>query len=88
MSDWARQETAEGFTQILFGGDRPLAGASTRARRQRSSRGPMRRAAYAWRRPRLRQAYARSDHAYQGRTWRGSSCTAFISVGGLSGQQA
>jgi nicotinamidase-related amidase len=31
--DWARQETAEGFTQILFGGDRPLAGlaASLRA---------------------------------------------------------
>ncbi len=27
--DWARQETAEDFTQILFGGDRPLAGAST-----------------------------------------------------------
>ena len=27
--DWARQETAEGFTQILFGGERPLAGAST-----------------------------------------------------------
>jgi nicotinamidase-related amidase len=26
--DWARQETAEGFTQILFGGDQPLAGAS------------------------------------------------------------
>jgi len=25
--DWARQETAEGFTQILFGGDSPLAGA-------------------------------------------------------------
>jgi hypothetical protein len=25
--DWARQETTEGFTQILFGGDRPLAGA-------------------------------------------------------------
>jgi nicotinamidase-related amidase len=25
--DWARQETAEGFTQSLFGGDRPLAGA-------------------------------------------------------------
>jgi nicotinamidase-related amidase len=25
--DWARQATAEGFTQILFGGDRPLAGA-------------------------------------------------------------
>jgi nicotinamidase-related amidase len=25
--DWACQETAEGFTQILFGGDRPLAGA-------------------------------------------------------------
>jgi nicotinamidase-related amidase len=25
--DWARQETVEGFTQILFGGDRPLAGA-------------------------------------------------------------
>ncbi len=24
--DWARQETAEGFAQILFGGDRPLAG--------------------------------------------------------------
>jgi nicotinamidase-related amidase len=24
--DWARQETAEGFTQILFGGDRTLAG--------------------------------------------------------------
>jgi hypothetical protein len=23
--DWARQETAEGFAQILFGGDRPLA---------------------------------------------------------------
>ena len=28
--DWGRQETAEGFTQILSGGDRPLAGASTR----------------------------------------------------------
>jgi nicotinamidase-related amidase len=27
--DWAHQETAEGFTQILFGGDRPLAGASS-----------------------------------------------------------
>ena len=27
--DWARQETAEGFTQILFGGPGPLAGAST-----------------------------------------------------------
>jgi len=27
--DWGRQETAEGFTQILFGGERPLAGAST-----------------------------------------------------------
>jgi nicotinamidase-related amidase len=27
--DWARRETAEGFTQILFGGERPLAGAST-----------------------------------------------------------
>jgi len=27
--DWSRQETAEGFTQILFGGERPLAGAST-----------------------------------------------------------
>jgi nicotinamidase-related amidase len=26
--DWGRQETAEGFTQILFGGERPLAGAS------------------------------------------------------------
>jgi nicotinamidase-related amidase len=25
--DWARRETAEDFTQILFGGDRPLAGA-------------------------------------------------------------
>ena len=25
----SRQETAEGFTQLLFGGDRPLAGAST-----------------------------------------------------------
>jgi nicotinamidase-related amidase len=25
--DWARQETAEGFTHILFGGDRSLAGA-------------------------------------------------------------
>jgi nicotinamidase-related amidase len=25
--DWARQETAEGFAQILFGGDRALAGA-------------------------------------------------------------
>jgi hypothetical protein len=24
--DWARQETAEGFTQILFGGDRPWPG--------------------------------------------------------------
>ena len=24
---WARQETADGFTQILFGGDRALAGA-------------------------------------------------------------
>jgi nicotinamidase-related amidase len=24
--DWARQETAAGFTKILFGGDRPLAG--------------------------------------------------------------
>jgi nicotinamidase-related amidase len=28
--DWARQETAPGFTQILFGGDRPLAGASNK----------------------------------------------------------
>jgi len=27
--DWARQDTAEGFTQILFDGERPLAGAST-----------------------------------------------------------
>ena len=27
--DWGRQETAEGFTQILFGGERPLAGAGT-----------------------------------------------------------
>jgi nicotinamidase-related amidase len=27
--DWGRQETAEGFSQILFGGERPLAGAST-----------------------------------------------------------
>jgi nicotinamidase-related amidase len=27
--DWARQETAEGFAQILFGGDRPLAGAGS-----------------------------------------------------------
>ena len=27
--DWARRETAEGFTQVLFGGERPLAGAST-----------------------------------------------------------
>ena len=27
QQDWARQETAEGFTQILFGGNRPLAGA-------------------------------------------------------------
>ena len=27
--DWSRQETAEGFTQILFGGERPLAGAGT-----------------------------------------------------------
>jgi nicotinamidase-related amidase len=27
--DWARQETVEDFTQILFGADRPLAGAST-----------------------------------------------------------
>jgi hypothetical protein len=26
QGDWARQETVEGFTQILFGGDRPLAG--------------------------------------------------------------
>jgi nicotinamidase-related amidase len=25
--DWAREETADGFTRILFGGDRPLAGA-------------------------------------------------------------
>jgi Isochorismatase family len=25
--DWARQKTAEGFAQILFGGDRPPAGA-------------------------------------------------------------
>jgi hypothetical protein len=25
--DWARAETADGFAQILFGGDRPLAGA-------------------------------------------------------------
>jgi hypothetical protein len=24
--DWARRETAGGFTQILFGGERPLAG--------------------------------------------------------------
>jgi len=29
--DWARQETAEGFTQILFGGDSPLAGAGSGA---------------------------------------------------------
>ena len=29
--DWERQETAEGFTQILFGGDRPLAGAGHEA---------------------------------------------------------
>src|ERR1700756_2286568 len=29
--DWARKETVEGFTRILFGGDRPLAGASTGA---------------------------------------------------------
>jgi nicotinamidase-related amidase len=27
--DWARQDTADGFAQILFRGDRPLAGAST-----------------------------------------------------------
>jgi hypothetical protein len=27
--DWGRQGTAAGFTQILFGGERPLAGAST-----------------------------------------------------------
>ena len=27
--DWARRETAEGFTQVLFGGERPLAGEST-----------------------------------------------------------
>ncbi len=27
--DWGRPDIAEGFTQILFGGDRPLAGAST-----------------------------------------------------------
>lgn len=27
--DWARAETAGGFAQILFGGERPLAGAST-----------------------------------------------------------
>jgi nicotinamidase-related amidase len=27
--DWDRQETAGGFTQILFGGERPLAGART-----------------------------------------------------------
>ena len=27
--DWSRQETAEGFTQMLFGGERPLAGEST-----------------------------------------------------------
>jgi hypothetical protein len=27
--DWSRQETADGFTQILFGGEQPLAGAST-----------------------------------------------------------
>jgi len=26
QQDWARQETAEGFTQILFGGDRPRPG--------------------------------------------------------------
>jgi hypothetical protein len=26
--DWGRQDTAAGFTQILFGGDRPLAGAN------------------------------------------------------------
>ena len=84
-----RQETAEGFTQILFGGERPLAGGEHRARRQRSSRGPMSRAAdAAWRRPQPRQAYARSDHAYQARTWRGSSCTALIPMGGLSGRQA
>jgi len=29
--DWDRQETVEGFTQILFGGKQPLAGASTEA---------------------------------------------------------
>jgi nicotinamidase-related amidase len=27
--DWDRQETAGGFTQVLFGGERPLAGART-----------------------------------------------------------
>jgi hypothetical protein len=27
--DWSRQETVDGFTQIRFGGERPLAGAST-----------------------------------------------------------
>jgi hypothetical protein len=27
--DWDRQKTVTGFTQILFGGERPLAGAST-----------------------------------------------------------
>jgi hypothetical protein len=27
--DWSSHETADGFTQMLFGGERPLAGAST-----------------------------------------------------------
>jgi nicotinamidase-related amidase len=29
--DWARQETAHSFSQILFGGDRPLAGANNQS---------------------------------------------------------
>jgi len=39
--DWTRQETAEGFTQILFGGEQPPGRGSQRARWQRSSRGPL-----------------------------------------------
>ena len=42
--DWARQETAEGFTQILFGGDQPRAGASAEPAGH-EVRGPVRPAA-------------------------------------------
>ena len=37
--DWARQETADGFAQILFGGERPLAGASTKPAGNEASAG-------------------------------------------------